>query len=93
MYLFSYDSTCYSVLNYLALIFSSLLRLINSVPFLPSITAFWEAWSHRRVMGKPFKELVVNVNKTSPWVSKRFRQVCFPAYGLYGEIYLLTLSI
>lgn len=64
-----YDSARYCVLNYLALIFPSLLGLINCVVCLPSITASWAAWSLRRVMGKPFEELVVNVNKTSPWVS------------------------
>ncbi len=65
-----YDSTYHCILNYLALIFPALLGLINCVVFLPSITASWAAQSRCRVMGKPYEELVVNVNKTSLWVSR-----------------------
>lgn len=65
-----FDSARYCVLNYLALIFPSLLGLINCVVCLLSITASWTARNRRRVMGKPFEELVVNVNKTYPWVSR-----------------------
>lgn len=86
-----YDCALHCVLNYLALIFPSLLGLINCVVCLPSITASWAVWSRCRVMAKPFEELVVNVNKTSPWVS-RFVFV-FYTNALYEEIYVLTLHI
>lgn len=65
-----YESARYSVPNHLALIFPSLLGLINCVVCLPSITVSRAAWTCRRVMGKPFEELVVNVNTTSPWVPR-----------------------
>lgn len=84
------DSARHCDLNYLALIFPSRLRLINCVVWLPSITASRAAWTLRRVMGKPLEELVVNVNKTSPRVSR-----CLFVFTLvfFMKTFMFSLSI
>lgn len=82
-----YDSACHCVLNYLALIFPSLLGLINCVVCLPSITAWRGSTESPQSDGCTFWGTCCKCQQNitlSVLVS-----LCFHTSVLYEDIYVL----